>query len=40
MALTATIYNFDIELADMDRSVYESIALRVAGIPPSLPSIS
>jgi uncharacterized protein YaeQ len=33
MALTATIYNFDIELADADRSVYESIALRVARHP-------
>src|SRR4029077_7714934 len=33
MALTATIYNFDIELADSDRSVYESLALRVARHP-------
>jgi len=33
MALTANVYNFDIELADMDRSVYESIALRVARHP-------
>jgi uncharacterized protein YaeQ len=33
MALTATIYNFDIELADNDRSVYESLALRVAQHP-------
>lgn len=33
MALTATIYNFDIELADADRSVYESLALRVARHP-------
>jgi len=30
MALQATIYNFDIELADSDRGVYESLALRVA----------
>ena len=30
MALQATIYNFDIELADNDRGVYESLALRVA----------
>jgi uncharacterized protein YaeQ len=30
MALQATIYNFDVELADSDRSVYESLALRVA----------
>lgn len=33
MALTATIYNFDVELADNDRSVYESLALRVAQHP-------
>jgi uncharacterized protein YaeQ len=33
MALTATIYNFDIELADSDRQVYESLALRVARHP-------
>jgi uncharacterized protein YaeQ len=33
MALTATIYNFDIELADTDRQVYESLALRVARHP-------
>ena len=33
MALTATIYNFDIELADGDRSVYETLALRVARHP-------
>lgn len=33
MALTATIYNFDIELADADRAVYESLALRVARHP-------
>ncbi|MSO21196.1 MAG: YaeQ family protein [Acidobacteria bacterium] len=33
MALTATIYNFDIELADTDRAVYESLALRVAQHP-------
>ena len=33
MALTATIYNFDIELADMDRQVYESLKLRVARHP-------
>ncbi len=33
MALSATIYNFDIELADTDRRVYESIALRVARHP-------
>ena len=33
MALTATIYTFDIELADSDRHVYESLALRVARHP-------
>jgi uncharacterized protein YaeQ len=33
MALTATIYNFDVELADSDRQVYESLALRVARHP-------
>jgi uncharacterized protein YaeQ len=33
VALTATIYNFDIDLADMDRGVYETLALRVAQHP-------
>ncbi len=33
VAQTATIYNFDVELADVDRSVYESLALRVACHP-------
>ena len=33
MALTATIYNFDIDLSDADRGVYESLALRVAQHP-------
>lgn len=33
MALTATVYNFDIDLSDNDRSVYESISLRVAQHP-------
>jgi uncharacterized protein YaeQ len=33
MALQATVYNFDIELADHDRNVYESLALRVARHP-------
>ena len=33
MALQATLYNFDIELADNDRGVYESLALRVARHP-------
>ena len=33
MALTATIYNFDVELADNDRGVYESLAVRAAQHP-------
>ena len=33
VALTATIYNFDIQLADVDRGVYETLALRVARHP-------
>jgi uncharacterized protein YaeQ len=33
MALTATIYNFDIQLADVDRGVYETLALTVAQHP-------
>lgn len=33
MALTATIYNFEVDLADNDRGVYESLALRVACHP-------
>ena len=33
MPLTATIYNFDVELADNDRRIYESLALRVARHP-------
>lgn len=33
MTLTATIHNFDIELADVDRGVYETLALRVARHP-------
>ena len=33
MALTATIYNFDIDLSDSDRGVYETIALRLAQHP-------
>jgi uncharacterized protein YaeQ len=33
VALTATIYNFEIDLADSDRGVYESLALRVACHP-------
>jgi uncharacterized protein YaeQ len=33
VALTATIYTFDIDLADSHRDVYESLALRVARHP-------
>ena len=33
MALTSTVYNFDIDLADADRGVYETLALRVARHP-------
>ncbi len=33
MALTATVYNFEIELADADREVYESLELRAARHP-------
>jgi uncharacterized protein YaeQ len=37
LALSATIYNFDITLADVDRNVYEEIALRVACHPSESP---
>jgi uncharacterized protein YaeQ len=37
MAIAATIYNFDIELADSDRQVYETLALRVARHPSESP---
>jgi uncharacterized protein YaeQ len=30
VALTSTIYNFDISLADVDRGVYETLAVRAA----------
>ena len=33
MALTATIYHFDVQLADVDRGVYESLSFRVACQP-------
>jgi uncharacterized protein YaeQ len=33
MALTATIYNLDVQLADTDRGVYESLSFRVAQQP-------
>jgi uncharacterized protein YaeQ len=37
MALSATIYNFDTELADIDRGVYETLALRLARHPSETP---
>jgi len=37
LALGATIYTFDIELADSDRGVYESLNLRVAQHPSETP---
>ncbi len=37
VALSATIYNLDIQLADVDRSVYETLALRVACHPSESP---
>ena len=37
MALSATIYNLDISLADVDRGVYEELALRVACHPSESP---
>lgn len=33
MALSSTIYNFDIEMSDVDRGVYTPLALRVACHP-------
>ena len=33
MALTATIYNFNIDLADIDRGIYEKLDLRIARQP-------
>ncbi len=33
MALTATIYNFDVQLADVDKGVYESLSFRAACQP-------
>jgi uncharacterized protein YaeQ len=33
MALTATIYNVDVDLSDTDRGVYETVALRIARHP-------
>ena len=40
MALTATIYNFETELADIDRSVYETLSLRLARQPSTLTATS
>ena len=37
MALSATIYNFDISLSDVDRGVYEELPLRVACHPSESP---
>jgi uncharacterized protein YaeQ len=37
LALGATIYAFDIELADVDRAVYASLSLRVAQHPSETP---
>lgn len=37
MATGATVYNFDIDLADADRQVYETLALRVARHPSESP---
>jgi uncharacterized protein YaeQ len=37
VALGATIYTFDIELADSDRAVYQSLNLRVAQHPSETP---
>ena len=33
MALSATVYNFDVQLSDTDRHVYETISLRAARHP-------
>src|SRR5665647_3956724 len=33
MALTATIYNFDVQLGDVDRGVYETLSFKVAQQP-------
>ena len=33
MALTATIYTFDIDLSDVDRGCYQTLELRVAQQP-------
>jgi uncharacterized protein YaeQ len=33
VALTATVYNFDIQLSDVDRNVYETLSFRAAKQP-------
>ncbi len=33
MALTATLYNFDVELSDVDRGVYDTLSIRAACQP-------
>lgn len=33
MALSSTVYNFDIDLSDSDRGVYETLAIRLAQHP-------
>ena len=33
MTLSSTVYNFDIQLSDVDRGVYETLSLRVAQHP-------
>lgn len=33
MALTATVYNFDVQLSDVDRNVYEALTIRAAKQP-------
>jgi hypothetical protein len=35
MALTATIYNLDVQLADTDRGVYEALAFKSRSSPQS-----
>jgi uncharacterized protein YaeQ len=37
VALTATIYNFEIELSHVDRGIYQSLSLRVACQPSETP---
>jgi uncharacterized protein YaeQ len=37
MALSATIYNFETELSDVDRGVYETFSLRLARHPSETP---